>query len=481
MFDRSSFSIWTVIKSCVGKDLTKFSIPVIWNEPLSFIQRLAEQFEYSDLLDQAANYHSEQTEERLHLITAFLISNMSANLERISKPFNPILGETYELQVKDGEDNVKFHYVAEQVSHHPPISVYYCKGKQWILTSTVQPKVKFHGTSVEAIPDGCWILKIKKSAPKGSNLTVETTNGTLKHSNSSGSFHSCNDESSTQEQVEQDSEYDVYTCYSPSLTVHNVIFGKLWCEFHGQIDIHDHTNGTRAVVQLKSAYSWFTTSKHDLYKFDGYMSKGTTKLSAFHGNYGHCYYRINDLNDYTTPHSRNNTSSKKCDIGGHNVLWMNNSSLTPSPCDVNLYKSSRLVWYRNLRMTQDELKDRSRYYYFTHFTYCLNQEIEESTTIKLPRTDSRFRQDVRQLELGNLELSSAEKHRLEEKQRQQHRNSRHMSSSDTSTVVIQSTVGWRPLWFDLVPNIYSSNKDEQMWKFNGNYFKRNFDKCPDLF
>ncbi len=39
------------------------------------------------------------------------------------KPFNSILGETFEI------NNSKFEYIAEQVSHHPPISACYAKGK----------------------------------------------------------------------------------------------------------------------------------------------------------------------------------------------------------------------------------------------------------------------------------------------------------------------------------------------------------------
>jgi hypothetical protein len=31
MIDRSSYSIFSVIKQAIGKDLTRFSIPVVWN------------------------------------------------------------------------------------------------------------------------------------------------------------------------------------------------------------------------------------------------------------------------------------------------------------------------------------------------------------------------------------------------------------------------------------------------------------------
>lgn len=38
-----------------GKDLSKISMPVTLNEPLSALQRLCEELEYSELLDEAAS------------------------------------------------------------------------------------------------------------------------------------------------------------------------------------------------------------------------------------------------------------------------------------------------------------------------------------------------------------------------------------------------------------------------------------------
>ena len=48
---------------------------------------------------------------------------MFTNLERqSSKPFNPLLGETFEFTTDH------FRYISEQVSHHPPISAWHCYG-----------------------------------------------------------------------------------------------------------------------------------------------------------------------------------------------------------------------------------------------------------------------------------------------------------------------------------------------------------------
>ena len=46
-------SIWQVIKDSVGKDLTKITMPVAFNEPLSFTQKTAEVMEYEEFLVKA--------------------------------------------------------------------------------------------------------------------------------------------------------------------------------------------------------------------------------------------------------------------------------------------------------------------------------------------------------------------------------------------------------------------------------------------
>lgn len=49
----SDYNIWSVLKNCIGKELSKITMPVVFNEPLSFLQRMAEYMEYSYLLRMA--------------------------------------------------------------------------------------------------------------------------------------------------------------------------------------------------------------------------------------------------------------------------------------------------------------------------------------------------------------------------------------------------------------------------------------------
>lgn len=108
-------------------------------------------------------------------------------------------------------------------------------------------------------------------------------------------------------------------------------------------------------------------------------------------------------------------------------------------------------------MTDDELAQRSHYYFFSPFTMCLNEMINSSSTL-LPPTDCRYRQDMRFLEKGALDAASAEKHRLEEQQRADARNRQ---------------CEYQPLWF--------RKNDNREYIYTGKYEQRNFDKCPNLF
>ena len=47
-------TLWTILKDLVGKDLSKFSLPVILNEPTSNIQKYSEIYQNNHLLQKAS-------------------------------------------------------------------------------------------------------------------------------------------------------------------------------------------------------------------------------------------------------------------------------------------------------------------------------------------------------------------------------------------------------------------------------------------
>ena len=86
---RPEGSIWSALKSCIGQDLSKITLPVYFNEPTSLLQRMCEDIEYAELLDVAAKQKT--SDERLLYVAAFAMSNYSSVIGRVGKPFNPLL------------------------------------------------------------------------------------------------------------------------------------------------------------------------------------------------------------------------------------------------------------------------------------------------------------------------------------------------------------------------------------------------------
>uniref|UniRef100_A0A3P9KZM2 Oxysterol-binding protein n=1 Tax=Oryzias latipes TaxID=8090 RepID=A0A3P9KZM2_ORYLA len=144
-----SISMWNILRNNIGKDLSKVAMPVALNEPLNMLQRLCEELEYSELLDRAANTHDPY--ERMMFIATFVVSGYASSYYRTGgKPFNPVLGETFECNRPDKG----FRFVAEQVSHHPPISACHAESKNFVFWQDVRCKNKFWGKSLEIVPVG---------------------------------------------------------------------------------------------------------------------------------------------------------------------------------------------------------------------------------------------------------------------------------------------------------------------------------------
>ena len=131
------FNVWKVFKSAVGKDLSRFGVPVYFNEPISSLQKFCEPFQYAYLLNTAAKEPNPYI--RLAKSACFCIGQFVMNNGRQAKFFNPLLYETYEYV--DNEQN--FRYMSEQVSHHPAISAYYAEGDGWNIFANTNSIIKF--------------------------------------------------------------------------------------------------------------------------------------------------------------------------------------------------------------------------------------------------------------------------------------------------------------------------------------------------
>uniref|UniRef100_A0A8C3T2H5 Oxysterol-binding protein n=2 Tax=Chelydra serpentina TaxID=8475 RepID=A0A8C3T2H5_CHESE len=145
----SNISLWNILRNNIGKDLSKVAMPVELNEPLNTLQLLCEELEYSELLDKAAR--TPNSFERMVYVAAFAVSAYASSYYRAgSKPFNPVLGETYECVREDKG----FQFFSEQVSHHPPISACHADSVNFAFWQDVRWKNKFWGKSMEIVPIG---------------------------------------------------------------------------------------------------------------------------------------------------------------------------------------------------------------------------------------------------------------------------------------------------------------------------------------
>ena len=86
---------------------------VNFNEPLSMLQRMSEELHYSHLLTEGAQCSS--TIEESVYVAAFVNSVYASTINRIQKPFNPLLYETYECDYR-ADPKYGWRIISEQVS-----------------------------------------------------------------------------------------------------------------------------------------------------------------------------------------------------------------------------------------------------------------------------------------------------------------------------------------------------------------------------
>ncbi|XP_047628928.1 oxysterol-binding protein-related protein 6 isoform X8 [Phacochoerus africanus] len=189
--DTSNINLWNILRNNIGKDLSKVSMPVELNEPLNTLQHLCEEIEYSELLDKASE--TDNPYERMVLIAAFAVSGYCSTYFRAgSKPFNPVLGETYECIREDKG----FRFFSEQVSHHPPISACHCESKNFVFWQDIRWKNKFWGKSMEILPVGTLNVMLPKYG-------------------------------------------DCYVWNKVTTCIHNILSGRRWIEHYGEVTIRN--------------------------------------------------------------------------------------------------------------------------------------------------------------------------------------------------------------------------------------------------
>ena len=105
----------SLLASKEEKSVVNVSFPVYIFEPRSYLERLTDHWCYlPDMMTKAAT--ATDPVERMRWVVTELIAGLHNTCTQL-KPFNPILGETYEAKYEDGTQ-----VFCEQSSHHPPVS-----------------------------------------------------------------------------------------------------------------------------------------------------------------------------------------------------------------------------------------------------------------------------------------------------------------------------------------------------------------------
>ncbi|EGO61392.1 hypothetical protein NEUTE1DRAFT_77381 [Neurospora tetrasperma FGSC 2508] len=211
-------SLIAFVRKNVGKDLSTISMPVSANEPLSLCQRIAEQLEYGQLLTEAAK--KTDANERLLYVTAFAVSQFSngrAKERATRKPFNPLLGETFELVRSENEVPGGFRVLVEKICHRPVRLAVQADSALWSFSQSPAPSQKFWGKSAEITTEGR--VRVSLHLPDGTD--------------------------------------ELYSWHIATVFLRNVVYGEKYVEPVGNMNVNNETSGAKAVVEFRSAKGMF--------------------------------------------------------------------------------------------------------------------------------------------------------------------------------------------------------------------------------
>eukprot|EP01087_Luapelamoeba_hula_P017794 TRINITY_DN5639_c0_g1_i2.p1 TRINITY_DN5639_c0_g1~~TRINITY_DN5639_c0_g1_i2.p1 ORF type:complete len:398 (-),score=72.38 TRINITY_DN5639_c0_g1_i2:172-1365(-) len=201
------------------KNLTSISFPVSVFEPRSYLERIADGWWAAPaFLSKAAE--ATDPVDRFKWVITFAIAGFHNTCAQL-KPFNPILGETYQATFGDGTQ-----IYCEQSSHHPPVSNFLVVGpnQTWRLYGYGEWSASFRVNTV-------------KGHQRGPH-TVEFSDGTR------------------------------ITYNLPWMNVHGIIMGERIIEYEGPMAFRDEKNGLACDIEMNPKQdgggflsSWFSKAK----------------------------------------------------------------------------------------------------------------------------------------------------------------------------------------------------------------------------
>jgi len=117
------------------------------------LERITDFMSHPDIIfgaDQLDDPH-----DRFVRVLAYYLSGWHIKPKGVKKPYNPVLGEFFRCTYNYSNGTQGF-YIAEQVSHHPPISAFFyiSPANRIKIVGELRPKSKFLGNSVATIMEG---------------------------------------------------------------------------------------------------------------------------------------------------------------------------------------------------------------------------------------------------------------------------------------------------------------------------------------
>lgn len=190
-----------------GMDLSKITLPTFILEPRSMLEKLTDFMTHGELLALAPKINDPV--ERMVSIVKWYLSGFYIKPQGVKKPYNPILGEFFRTKWSH-EDGTTTHYVAEQTSHHPPISSLYISNRKagFVINGSIFPRSKFFRFSVASFLDGV------------ANLTLLDSG-------------------------------EVYTITFPTVYGRGIIVGTLLMELCGNVTISCQQTGCKTEIEFK--------------------------------------------------------------------------------------------------------------------------------------------------------------------------------------------------------------------------------------
>ena len=239
--DSNKNFLWHIIKQLrPGMDLSKVTLPTFILEPRSFLEKLADYYYHCDILSEAVTVDDPVL--RMINIVKWYLSGFYKKPKGPKKPYNPILGEKFRCFWYHPKTQSRTFFVAEQVSHHPPISAFHVSNRKdgYTIICALLSRSKYGGNSVSAILDGKAKLHLTK-------------------------------------------RNETYTITMPYANCRGILLGSLCLELGGKVEIECAQTGCLCELDFKIAPMWGNANSYN--SLTGKILKDNKVLHTLDGHW----------------------------------------------------------------------------------------------------------------------------------------------------------------------------------------------------